>query len=133
GTAVLILFAPAIGSFALQFTSFEYFWVAVLGLTTAVVISRGSQVKGGISLVIGLLISTVGIDITLGIPRFTFGNAELSAGISFIPVMIGLFGISQVIINLLSPESWNSPKVSEVWPKGSLGYLVRSVWKLRHR
>lgn len=133
GTAVLILFAPAIGAFALQFTSFEYFWVAVLGLTTAVVISRGSQIKGGISLMIGLLISTVGIDITLGIPRFTFGNAELTGGISFIPVMIGLFGISQVMINLLSPDSWSSPKVSEIWPKGSMRNLVRSVWKLRSR
>lgn len=133
GTAVLILFAPAIGSFALQFTSFEYFWVAVLGLTTAVVISRGSQVKGGISLLFGLLISTVGIDITLGIPRFTFGNSELSSGINFIPVMIGLFGISQVIMNLLSPESWNSSRASGAWPRGSLRHLVRSVWKLRHR
>jgi len=133
GTAVLILFAPAIGAFALQFTSFEYFWVAVLGLTTAVVISQGSQLKGGISLMIGLMVSTVGIDITLGIPRFTFGSTELTAGISFIPVMIGLFGISQVMINLLSPDSWSSPKVSEVWPKGSVGHLFRSVWKLRAR
>ncbi len=97
GSLVLIFIAPILGEFALNFTSFEYFWVAVLGLTAAVIVSRGRLLKGGIALMFGLLISTVGLDVTLGHPRFTFGNEQLYRGIDFIPAMIGLFGISEVL------------------------------------
>ena len=70
----------------MSFTSFEYFWLAVLGLSSAVVVSSGSMVKGAIALMLGLLISTVGIDITLGYLRFTFGNgSSLGASTSFPP------------------------------------------------
>src|SRR5690606_34915693 len=62
GAVVLMVAAPLLAEFALQFTSYEYFWVAVLGLTASVIISAGSQVKGAISLLIGLLLATVGID-----------------------------------------------------------------------
>jgi putative tricarboxylic transport membrane protein len=88
GAVVLMLAAPALAEFALQFTSYEYFWVAVLGLTASVIISQGSQLKGAISLLIGLLLATVGIDIALGYARFTFGSTDLLQGISFIPAMI---------------------------------------------
>lgn len=97
GAIVLMVGAQLLAEVALQFTSYEYFWVAVLGLTAAVVISRGSQVKGGISLLIGLLLSTVGLDISLGYARFTFGSTEMLQGIDFIPAMIGLFGLSEVL------------------------------------
>jgi len=66
------------------------------------VITKGSNVKGLISVVAGLLISTIGIDVATGYPRFTFGNIYLISGIDFIPVMIGLFGISEVIRDLAS-------------------------------
>lgn len=103
GALVLMAAAPLLAEFALQFTSYEYFWVAVLGLTASVVISQGSQVKGAISLLIGLLLATVGIDIALGYARFTFGSTDLLQGISFIPAMIGLFGLSEVLRGVLRP------------------------------
>jgi putative tricarboxylic transport membrane protein len=104
GAVVLMLAAPLLAEFALLFTSYEYFWIAVLGLTASVIISEGSQVKGAISLLIGLLLATVGIDIALGYARFTFGSVDLLQGISFIPAMIGLFGLSEVLRAALRPS-----------------------------
>lgn len=96
GILILITISPALANFALKFTHFEYFWLGILGLSMSAIISKGSRIKGIISMVVGVLVSTIGIDITTGYPRFTFSNTELMAGIGFIPVMIGLFGISEV-------------------------------------
>lgn len=104
GAICLMVAAPALAEFALQFTSFEYFWLAALGLSTTVMIASSSPAKAGISITLGLLLSTVGVDITLGFPRFTFGNVDLLGGINFIPAMIGLFGIAEVMRNVLSGE-----------------------------
>lgn len=100
GALALMTISPLLAQIALHFTSFEYFWIAVLGLSAAVIISRGSQVKGSIALLIGLLLSTVGIDVTLGLPRFTFGRTDLLAGVDFIAAMIGLFGFSEILRNV---------------------------------
>jgi len=97
GSLVLSLTAPVLAEFAIQFSSYEYFWLACLGLSCAVIISTGSTLKGFVSLLLGLFIATIGIDITAGHPRFTFGSVEMMAGISFIPAMIGMFAISEVI------------------------------------
>lgn len=129
GAIVLIVGAPLLAEIALRFTSFEYFWVAVLGLTAAVIISRGSQVKGAIALLIGLLVSTVGIDISLGYDRFTFGSTALLQGISFIPAMIGLFGLSEVIRNVLHPApSAHTPRLRT---RGMLRDGVSTIWRYR--
>ena len=97
GILLLILIAPPLANFALQFTNFEYFWLGLFGLSMSAVLSKGNMIKGLTSAVLGLAISTIGIDITTGYPRFTFGNIELMDGIGFIPAMIGLFGISEVL------------------------------------
>jgi TctA family transporter len=97
GAVVLSAAAPTLAEFAIKFSSFEYFWLACLGLSCAVVISSGSKVKGLVSLLIGLFISTIGIDVTAGYPRFNFGNVELMGGVSFIPAMIGMFAVSEVL------------------------------------
>jgi putative tricarboxylic transport membrane protein len=97
GAAVLAVTARGLAEIAIQFSSFEYFWLACLGLSCAVIISTGSIVKGVVSLLIGLFIATIGIDITAGYPRFTFGSVELMGGVSFIPAMIGMFAISEVL------------------------------------
>ncbi len=104
GAAVLMMAAPLLAEVALRFTSFEYFWLAALGLSATVMIASASPVKGGLALLIGLLFSTVGVDITLGYPRFTFGVTELLNGINFIPAMIGLFGLSEVLRNMGSAQ-----------------------------
>ncbi len=97
GSVVLSFSAPALAEFAIQFSSYEYFWLACLGLSCAVIISTGSTLKGFVSLFIGLFIATIGIDGTAGHPRFTFGSVELMGGVSFIPAMIGMFAISEVL------------------------------------
>jgi putative tricarboxylic transport membrane protein len=113
GITILITISPILAAFALKFTHFEYFWLAVLGLSMSAVISRGSKVKGIISMVAGMMLSTIGVDIATGYPRFTFHNAELMGGIGFIPVMIGLFGISEVFRSVLSTESMHTAAIAE--------------------
>src|SRR5690606_21334967 len=73
GTVVLVVSAPQLAEIALQFTQFEYFWLASLGLTCAVFVSVSTVVKGAVSLLIGLWVATIGIDISAGHPRYTFG------------------------------------------------------------
>ncbi|MGQ9700658.1 MAG: tripartite tricarboxylate transporter permease [Candidatus Bipolaricaulaceae bacterium] len=102
GGLALFTLAPLLARVAKSFTSFEFFWFSVLGLSSAAIISTGSALKGVISLLIGLLLGTIGIDVTLGYPRFTFGNPNLLGGISFIPAMCGLFGLSEVFRNVVA-------------------------------
>ncbi len=102
GILILIFVSPVLAGFALQFTHYEYFWLGVLGLSMSAVISRTSKLKGVISIALGVLISTIGIDITTGYPRFAFGKPVLMGGIGFIPAMIGLFGVSEVFRSILS-------------------------------
>lgn len=97
GFVFLMFTAPALAKFALGFSSFEYFWLAVLGLSCAALISSGGVAKGGLSLLLGLLIAQVGVDPLTGTPRFTFGISELTGGISFIPAMIGMFALAEVM------------------------------------
>jgi len=113
GVVILMTISPVLARFALRFTHFEYFWLAVLGLSMSAVISRGTNVKGLISMVMGIIISTIGVDITTGYPRFTFKNAELMGGIGFIPVMIGLFGVSEVFRSVLTSESLHVAAIKE--------------------
>ena len=101
GAVVLMTSAPLLAEVAMNFSTFEYFWLAALGLSATVMVSAGSQVKGALAMCLGLFLSTIGVDITLGYPRFTFGNVELLNGISFIPAMIGVFGISEVMRNVM--------------------------------
>ncbi len=121
GSIVLSLSAPALAEFAIQFSSFEYFWLACLGLSCAVIISTGSTIKGFVSLLIGLFIATIGIDGTAGHPRFTFGNIELMGGVSFIPAMIGMFAISEVLRYVASTRT-----VIEV-PQQSVGSIFSGL------
>ena len=97
GVLVLIVAAPALAEVALKFSSFEYFWLVMLGFTCAIFIAGTDPLKGVVSLLLGLLIACVGLDNPAGAPRYTFGNAELTGGISLIPLMIGMFAVSEVL------------------------------------
>ena len=105
GTVILALFAPQLASITTWFTVAEYFWLYLLGLSCAVIVSRGSTWKAAFALIIGLLLSTVGLSAVHAQARFTFGQAELFQGINFIPAMIGLFGVSEVFRNILTFDS----------------------------
>ena len=128
GVLILIFVAPVLAKFALKFTNFEYFWLAILGLSMAAVISKGTKVKGAISGILGLIFATIGVDITTGYPRFTFGSTQLMDGIGFIPAMIGLFGISEVFKNVLSPETLKTPAIIE-----KIQISFKSVGKLLYK
>jgi TctA family transporter len=104
GAIILMTSAPLLAEIAFKFTTFEYFWLAAMGLSATVMVSRGSQIKGALSMILGLFFSTVGVDITLGYPRFTFGVIELLNGVNFIPAMIGLFGVSEVVRSVMQGE-----------------------------
>jgi TctA family transporter len=97
GTAVLILAAPYLAEVALKFSSFEYFWLALLGLTCAALVGSGSPLKGIVSLLIGLFAATIGLNNPAAVPRFTFGSVNLLGGVDFIAAMIGLFAVSEVL------------------------------------
>lgn len=111
GTILLVFGATAIAALAKQFASFEYFWVAVLGLTAGVFASSGSSLKALASLLLGILFSTVGIDPTLGFPRFHFDNPNLLGGLNYIVAMIGLFGFAEVLEHIYA--SMKKPKPIE--------------------
>ncbi|HBT39582.1 MAG: Uncharacterized protein XD58_0642 [Thermotoga sp. 50_1627] len=114
GVVILITVSPPLAKFALQFTHFEYFWLGIFGLSMAAVLSRGNTIKGLLSATLGLLISTIGIDVTTGYPRFTFNVTELMDGVSFIPAMIGLFGLSEVLKRTSEKSRLQLSAVSEV-------------------
>lgn len=112
GILILILVSPLLARFALQFSHFEYFWLGTLGLSMAAIITKGSTLAGLMATAFGVLLSTVGTDITTGYPRFAFGNPDLMSGIGFIPVMIGLFGLSEVFRIVTSPGGLSQPSIS---------------------
>ncbi len=97
GTAVLILAAPTLAEFALKFSSFEYFWLVLLGLTCAVFMTSERPLKGFVSLLGGLMVACVGLGNPAAFPRFTFGSIEMLGGIGMIPMMIGMFAISEIL------------------------------------
>ena len=113
GFTILIFGATALAAIALHFHWMEIFWLIFFGLATSIVVSRGTLAKGAIALAVGLLVSTIGIDIVSGYARFTFGSTELLAGVSFIPAMIGLFGIPVILRTLSKPEEIRMPSVME--------------------
>jgi len=124
GTVVLIVAAPALADFVLNFSSFEYFWLVLLGLTCAVFISTGSPVKGLMMLFLGLLVACVGLGNPAGFPRFTFGNTEMSGGIGMIAMMIGMFAISEIIRYVVDTSPPAELVVEEV------GGVLKGQWAL---
>jgi putative tricarboxylic transport membrane protein len=117
GTLVLIFAAPALADFAIQFSSYEYFWLVLLGLTCAVFITSNRPLKGLVTLFLGLLVACVGLGNPAGFPRFTFGSAEMTGGIGMIPLMIGMFAISEVIrfvVDTAPPAELVTDKVGNV-------------------
>ena len=127
GTAVLILAAPALAEVALRFSSFEYFWLVVLGLLCAVFIALANPLKGVVSLLLGLLVACVGLDNPAGFPRFTFGNAELAGGLTLIPIMIGMFAVSEILRGVA--------RIDQPWEmaQARIGNVFRGMWRLTLR
>jgi putative tricarboxylic transport membrane protein len=124
GTTVLVTTAPMLAEVALKFSSFEYFWLVLLGLTCAVFISPGRPLKGIVSLALGWLIATVGFENPAAYPRFTFGAEQLMSGFQLTPVMIGMFAVSEVIRYAVSRDVPIPPL------KQSIGRIFKGQWTL---
>ena len=104
GTFLIMVLAPPLAKLALKFGPPEFVGLVFLGLTLVTSLSGGSKSKALMMAVVGLLLSYVGIDIVTGRERFTFGISTISGGFDMVPIAMGLFGISEVLINLTQPE-----------------------------
>jgi putative tricarboxylic transport membrane protein len=125
----LMLISPVLAKFALKFSAPEFFMLAFFGLCIISSISGKSMMKGLISGALGILLATIGIDNITGSMRFTFNNMNLFSGINFIPVMIGLFAMSQAFVGV--EEMMQKPaitkSVTHVFPKRSdWGLIIKN-------
>ncbi|MGE0099469.1 MAG: tripartite tricarboxylate transporter permease [Hydrogenophaga sp.] len=114
GTLVLAAFAPPLTEVALSFGPAEYFALMVLGLIGAVVLASGSLLKALSMIVLGLLIGLVGTDVNSGVARFSFDIPELTDGISFVVIAMGIFGYGEIISNLSQDEEKREVFVGKV-------------------
>ncbi len=118
-TGVIALAAPPLSLVGQSFGAPEYFSLMVLGLVAAVVLASGSVIKAIAMIVLGLLLGLVGTDGNSGNQRFTFGIPMLSDGLDFAVLAIGLFGVGEIISNLVDRERDNEAsiaKVTSLWP-----------------
>jgi putative tricarboxylic transport membrane protein len=119
GTLILAAFAPPLTELAFQFGPAEYFSLMVLGLIGAVVLASGSLIKAVAMIVLGLLMGLVGTDINSGVARYAFGVPELTDGIGFVVIAMGVFGYGEIISNLSQPEGDREVFTADVkglWP-----------------
>jgi len=106
-TLVIAALGAPLTKLALLFGPAEYFGLMVFGLGLAIVLARGSVLKAVIMVVLGLLLSTVGTDLETGQDRLTLGIGELSDGVDFAVLAMGVFGIAEILRNLENPEARN--------------------------
>ncbi len=104
GTLILAAFAAPLTELAFKFGPAEYFSLMVLGLIGAVVLASGSLIKAIAMIVLGLLLGLVGTDVNSGVARFSFEIPELTDGIGFVVIAMGVFGYGEIISNLSQPE-----------------------------
>lgn len=104
GTVIIAAFAPPLTELAFKFGPAEYFSLMVLGLIGAVVLASGSLVKAIAMIILGLLLGQINTDVISGVPRYSFDIAELTDGIGFVAIAMGVFGFGEIIANLGMPS-----------------------------
>ena len=102
-TLIIALFGPPIADIALKFAAPDYFSLMMMGLVAAAVLAQGDMIKSLAMVVMGLLLGTVGTDVDSGLQRFCFGMIELTDGIGFVVVAVGVFAMGEIIVNLGKP------------------------------
>lgn len=114
----IVLFAPYLSRVALDFGPPELFLLAFLGLLLIAVLTTGSVIKGLLSAALGIFLALVGFDAIMGEPRFTFGQTELLDGLNIVPLAVGMFGISEVMIQAENRfKGVGVGVVGKIWPK----------------
>ncbi|MFH0130458.1 MULTISPECIES: tripartite tricarboxylate transporter permease [unclassified Variovorax] len=119
GTLILAAFAPPLTELAFKFGPAEYFSLMILGLIGAVVLASGSLLKAITMILLGLALGLVGTDVNSGVARYSFDIPELTDGIGFIAIAMGVFGYGEIIANLAVPEHERevfTAKVKGLWP-----------------
>ncbi len=117
-TLLILMFAPPLGAMALKFGPAEYFSLMVLGLVASIVLASGSILHAMAMVVVGLLLGLVGTDVNSGAQRYSMGIAELTDGINFVVIAMGMFGLGEIAINL-EHAGTREPmvkKVTGLWP-----------------
>lgn len=139
GTLLIAGFAPYLSKIALSFAPADYFSLMVLGLVAAVVLASGGLLKAFGMILIGLLLGTVGIDLTTGTPRYTFGSFELVDGLDFTALAMGLFAFGDIMANAGKAHDrqvmqgsirglWpNRQEFREAWPAVLRGTALGSI------
>jgi putative tricarboxylic transport membrane protein len=119
GTIIIAAFAPPLTELAFKFGPAEYFSLMVLGLIGAVVLASGSLVKAICMILLGLLLGQINTDVISGVPRYSFDIPELTDGIGFVAIAMGVFGFGEIISNLGQPAENRevfTKDVKGLWP-----------------
>ena len=118
GTLLLAALAIPLASFASRVEAADYTALMACGLIASIVIAQGSIVKALVMTAMGFALGMIGLDVATGQPRFTMGMPELVDGVGFMPVAIGMFGLSEIIATLTSPDERRVAvaRLDRVWP-----------------
>jgi TctA family transporter len=131
GVLTLAFASPLLARFASNFSSYEMFWLAALGLSCAVFVSDANPAKTFASLFIGLAVACVGIDVAVGMPRYTFGLYDLYDGVNFICAMIGFFALTELFkVATVRHGPEGAPLPPQVEP---LGQAIRDALGIMRR
>lgn len=125
-TAFIALLAPVVINLVIGFGAAEYFMLMVVGLIACVVLANGSIARAVAMILLGLLLGMVGTDVNRGVLRFNFGFNELAEGIPFVPVVVGLFGIAEILV-VLERAARGQSTVATISPVSSLWPTRREV------
>jgi TctA family transporter len=129
GTLFVAAFGPPLAALAQQFNSPDYFSLMALGLVMAVILAHGSVIKALAMVMIGLLLGLVGTDVNSGLVRYTFGISAIWEGIDFLPLVIGMFAIVEIIRNLEHGTFHRTAvgtRIRDLWPKAA---DLREAWR----
>ena len=128
-TLAAVAMVHPFATFALKFDSPEYFTIIMFGLTSIVALGGGSIINAFISLFLGLMIATVGVDGIYGVERFTFNVPMLADGIEYLTVMVGAYGLGEVLVRL--EKGFDTPQIATGDKVGTEFPTLREVWEIK--
>lgn len=128
GAVILLFAAPALASVSMSFQSGDYFALMVLGLTAVAAFSgKGQILKSLLMAVLGLMVATVGTDVTSGTTRFTFGNLDLIDGVSFLLLAMATFALAEVVMTVLRGQHLQENEEMDMSALGSMHLTKEEV------
>ncbi len=128
-TTFLFFTAVPLSELALRFSASDYCAMALVGLSLVAGLSDGSPLKGAVAMFIGLALATVGLDVQTGVPRFTGGSPDFFEGLPLVPVLLGLYALSEVLFML---EEGAAQKAKSEKIKGLIALPMRSLYSLKY-